>query len=75
MEKKLLEILKEALEIEGRDLSLNDNFRDYEEWDSLGQLSVIAALDEHFGIVIEGAAFASINTVGELLAKVESLSN
>jgi acyl carrier protein len=74
MEQKLLDLIKEALEIEGREISLNDNFREYEEWDSLGQLSVIAALDENFGVVIEGAEFASINTIGELLAKIESLS-
>ncbi len=72
MEQKLLDLIKEALEIEGRELSLTDNFRDYEEWDSLGQLSVIAALDENFGVVIEGSSFSSINTIGELLLKVQS---
>ncbi|MCU0387344.1 MAG: acyl carrier protein [Chitinophagaceae bacterium] len=72
MEEKLFDLLKEALEIEDRDLSLNDNFREYPEWDSLGQLSVIAALDENFGVVIDGAEFAGIKTIGELLAKIES---
>ncbi len=35
MEDKLLTGLKDALEIEDRDLNLNDNFREYKEWDSL----------------------------------------
>jgi acyl carrier protein len=74
MQTKLFELIKEALEIEGRELDSNDNFRDYPEWDSLGQLSVIAALDENFGVVIEGAEFGKINTLGELLAKVGELS-
>lgn len=74
MQEQLFELVKEALEIEDRELSLDDNFKDYEEWDSLGQLSVIAALDENFNVVIEGAAFAKINTLGELLAKVQELS-
>jgi acyl carrier protein len=74
MQEKLFELIKEALEIEDRELNINDNFRDYPEWDSLGQLSVIAALDENFGVVIEGAEFSKINTLGELLAKVRSLS-
>lgn len=74
MQEKLFELIKEALEIEGRELDSNDNFRDYPEWDSLGQLSVIAALDENFGVVIEGVEFSRINTLGELLAKVNSVS-
>lgn len=74
MQEKLFSLVKEALEIEDRELALDDNFRDYPEWDSLGQLSVIAALDEHFGVVIEGAAFAQITTLGQLLGKIEELS-
>lgn len=74
MKEKLFDLIREALEIEDRELSLDDNFRDYEEWDSLGQLSVIAALDEQFGVVIEGAEFAKINTLGELLDKISALS-
>lgn len=74
MEDKLLNLVKEALEIEDREISLSDLFRNYEEWDSLGQLSIIAALDEEFNIVIEGAEFAKINTLSELLEKIKSLS-
>jgi acyl carrier protein len=74
MKEQLFDLVREALEIEDRELSLDDNFKEFEEWDSLGQLSIIAALDENFGVVIEGAAFAKINTLGELLAKVEELS-
>jgi acyl carrier protein len=74
MQEKLFTLIKDALEIEGRDLDLNDTFREYPEWDSLGQLSVIAALDESFGVVIEGSEFNKINTLGELLAKVAEVS-
>lgn len=74
MQEKLFELIKEALEIEDRELDSNDHFRDYPEWDSLGQLSVIAALDENFGVVIEGAEFKKIITLGDLLAKVGELS-
>jgi acyl carrier protein len=73
MKQEFLDLFKQALEIEGREISLDDNFREYEEWDSLGQLSVIASLDENFGVVIEGAEFASIHTLADLFAKVESL--
>lgn len=74
MEQKLFNLLKEALEIEDRELSVDDNFKEFPEWDSLGQLSVIAALDEEFGVVIEGSEFAGISTIGELLKKIEAIS-
>lgn len=71
---KLFEVLKQSLELESTDISLSDKFRDYPEWDSLGQLSLIASLDEEFGVVIEGGEFSAIVTVGDLLAKIETLS-
>ncbi len=74
MEQKLFELLKHSLELENTDISLSDKFRDYPEWDSLGQLSLIAALDEEFGVVIEGGEFTAIETVGDLLEKIKALS-
>lgn len=71
MKEKLLSSLKEALQIENREITLEDIFRDYEEWDSLGRLSLIAALDEEFDLQIENKDFESLVTVGDLLKAVE----
>lgn len=71
MKEKLLNVLKEALEIEDRDLSVDDNFHEYPEWDSLAQLSVIAALDEEFGVIIPGSEFSKLATIGDLLKRIE----
>lgn len=70
MQQKFLELFKEALEIEGRDILLSDVFRDYKEWSSLAQLSLIAMLDEQFDVVIETAEFKKLITVGDLLNEV-----
>lgn len=70
MQQKFLELFKEALEIEGRDILLSDVFRDYKEWSSLAQLSLIAMLDEQFDVVIETADFKKLLTVGDLLNEV-----
>ncbi len=70
MQQKFLELFKEALEIEGRDILLSDVFRDYKEWGSLAQLSLIAMLDEQFDVVIETADFKKLLTVGDLLNEV-----
>lgn len=70
MQQKFLEFFKEALEIDGREIKLSDAFRDYDEWSSLGQLSLIAMLDEQYDVVIEMAKFDKLLTVGDLLNEV-----
>ena len=70
MKEKFLASFKEALQIDGREVALEDVFRDYEEWDSLGRLSLIAALDEEFDLQIEDKEFETLLTVGDLLQAV-----
>ena len=71
MKNKFLKAFKEALEID-RQIELSENFKDYEEWDSLSRLSLIVMLDEEFGVQIENQDFEKINTVQDLLEVVES---
>ena len=66
MEQKFIENLKEVLEIEDYEISMEDEFRNYEEWDSLAYLSVIAMLDEEYELQIEEAEFKKIRTVKDL---------
>ena len=71
MKDKFIQQFKEVLEIEDREIQLEDIFRDYEEWDSLVQLSLIAMLDEEFEVEIEEDDFNKLITVGDLLSEVE----
>ncbi len=71
MKEKFLASFKEALQIEDREIGLTDVFRDYEEWDSLSRLSLIAALDEEFDLQIEDKEFEQLVTVGDLFGVVE----
>lgn len=70
MENNFLELLKDTLEIENRELTVNDEFRTYPEWDSLALLSVIAMIDDEYDVIIEGNDFAKINTVSELIEAI-----
>lgn len=74
MESKFKSAFMEALEIDGREIEMSDIFRDYPEWSSLAQLSLIAMLDEEFDVVIEDKLFNSLKTVGELYDEVVSRS-
>ncbi|MBC7511679.1 MAG: acyl carrier protein [Ferruginibacter sp.] len=72
MKERFLVSFKEALQIEDREIAPEDVFRDYEEWDSLGRLSLIAALDEEFNLQIEDKEFEKLVTVGDILTTVEN---
>jgi acyl carrier protein len=66
MKQKFIEQFRETLEIEDRSISESDNFREYDEWDSLTLLSVIAMIDEEFGVIIESNDFKKLITVGDI---------
>lgn len=71
MEIDFIEKLTEALEIESKTVELSDVFRDYDEWDSLSQLSLIAMLDEEYGVEIESEDFKKLITVEDLVKEVK----
>ena len=71
MEEKFTQQLKEILEMEDQEINLNDKFRDYDNWDSLANLSVIAMLDDEFGVYIETNDFKKLTTVAELMEEVK----
>ena len=66
MEEKFIELIKDVLEIDDREINMNDNFREYEEWSSLAYLSDIAMLDEEYDCQIEEADFRKLQTIGDL---------
>ncbi|HON17721.1 MAG TPA: acyl carrier protein [Salinivirgaceae bacterium] len=71
MEKEFIEKFKATLEISDRDLNLNDKFRDYPEWDSLAYLSVVAMLDEEYGVIIETPDFRKLQTLNDLWEEIK----
>lgn len=70
MKEKFLELFKEVFEMEDQEVKLTDNFRDFDEWDSLTHLSLIAMLDDEFGIQIEEEELDKLNSVQDIFEKV-----
>ena len=62
---QFIKLFGEALERED-EIKMEDNFRDYEEWDSITYLTVIAMLDEEYGVQIEEAEFQKLRTIQDL---------
>lgn len=68
-----IENFAEALELEdASDLTVNTEFRNLEEWDSLAYLNIIAMVDETFDLQIENADFRKLKTIGEIIDFIES---
>jgi acyl carrier protein len=70
MKEKLVNALAEALEMEPAQISTEDKLRDYENYSSLSELSILAMLDSDFGIEIEMSEFNKYITVGDLVQLV-----
>ena len=62
---KFIDLLREALERED-EIKMEDNFRDYDEWNSLAYLSIIAFLDDEYDVQIEEAEFKQLKTVQDI---------
>ena len=71
MEEFFLNHIKESLEMESRKPKLSDEFRQYDEWDSMARLSLIAMLDEEYSLQIEDDKFQKILTLSDLLGLIE----
>ena len=71
MKDQFLNIVKEALEIEDLEVSFDNVLADFDEWDSMTRLSLIALLDEHFEVQVSDAEFDNIETIQNLFEVVK----
>lgn len=45
-----------------------DNLEDYEEWDSLSKMSLMAYYDKNFGVKLSLSSFEGLKTVADLIS-------
>ena len=64
--KKFIELFQEILEIEDQEVKPEAKFRDFEEWDSLAVLSVLAMINEEYDVIIPRSEFDKVYTLEEL---------
>jgi acyl carrier protein len=67
MATEFIEIIAKAIDRDVNAVELQDEFRNYDEWDSIAFLSIIAALDERYGVVIDTAVFKEFKTLEDIL--------
>jgi acyl carrier protein len=67
-DKKVFEAMESALQIEPRSLTLSSSSKNIDEWDSLGQLSILTELDKLFdGKVAEINEMAEADSVESII--------
>jgi len=72
MEEKFIQLFAETLELEpDQHVGLDTVFRELPQWDSLAYLSLIAMIDEEFGLVIEGKVFGEFKTLGQIIEYIK----
>lgn len=62
---KFIELFKEAIDREDS-VVIEDEFRNYDEWNSIGYLSVIAMLNDEYGVQLTLEQFKKLRTVKDV---------
>ena len=65
-------LISEALEKNSEQIDKKDEFRNYEEWDSLAVLSLIAMIKQNYNITIPRKDFDELKTVSELYEYIQA---
>jgi acyl carrier protein len=72
---KIIELVVNALEMKKGYLTLESISEDIEEWDSLGHLSILIALDKKFdGQIGKIKEMAAVDSVAQIIALLEKHS-
>ena len=63
---ELLEQLEDIFEKDLEEMKINDSFKNYDEWDSLTQLSLLAFLNDDYEIILNNNDLDSLNTISDI---------
>ena len=67
-----ISLISDALEKNSEQIDKEDEFRNYEEWDLLAVLSLIAMIKQNYNIIIPRKDFDELNTVSELFEYIQA---
>ncbi|WP_243388975.1 acyl carrier protein [Flavobacterium aurantiibacter] len=66
-----LQLITEVLEIEDRTITAEDHFKQFDEWDSLARLSLIASIDDQYNVIIDDQTFTKLETLQQLYDEIQ----
>lgn len=69
---KLNEIFRDVLDNDEIELQDSTTADDIEEWDSLGHIQLVVAIEKAFGLKFQSSEIISWKNVGEMVDAIES---
>ena len=66
-EERFIEFIEDIFEKDIEEMELTDSFREYDEWDSITQLGLVASLSDEFGINLSSEELDSLISLDDLL--------
>ena len=70
-EQKALEWLTDVLSVQSRVLTIQDSRHSVAEWDSLGDLMLLARLEEDIGIIVSADEITAMNFIRDVCVLME----
>lgn len=67
-EEQFLTSIADALELDAESMTIQDDFRNYEEWDSLTFLALLTLMNEEYSLELSIDTFNNIRTWKDLYA-------
>ncbi|MFT6715752.1 MAG: acyl carrier protein [Saprospiraceae bacterium] len=75
MSEKIIEkIISETFEIPVDTVNMNSSKKDVAQWDSIGHIHLMVALEEEFEITINASEFADLNSAQEITVFISKLT-
>lgn len=71
---EVISTIAEALNVSPETLTDELSIGDIPEWDSVGNLTIITALEQHFGVEIPLEDLMDLTSVGSLVEEIKQLS-
>jgi len=69
---KFLNLVADILNREENSISFQDDFREYNEWDSLAALSFLAMINEEYDVIISRRDFDDMITLEQIYQYIEN---
>lgn len=73
IEEQIRQIIAEALAVDITMITPELGINDIPEWNSIGNLAIITALEEKFGVEIPIDALFELTTVANIISEIENL--
>ena len=65
-------LFADAIDRDASLIKVEDNFRDYEEWDSIALLSLLVMLDDNYSVSIPREIFERLETIQDFIDQINN---